>query len=315
MRKEKINLFLDSGAYSAWSKGAKISLQKYIDFIYEHKQYLEVYVNLDDLNSPEKTWENQKEMERQGLSPLPVYHFKEDEKYLRKVLEYEYFGLGGAALVATPVRARFYDYIFSIICPESNSYLPTHKIHGFGLTSLKLMLRYPWYSVDSTSWVMTSRTGSIYIPRYKQGEWIYDEDSWKVAISSKSPSQKEVNKHFNTFSPKQQDIIFQYFEEKGYKLGKSDLKKVDNNYKLKDGERWFGKQDADAQRGIHGLKDGRITFGWSKDKIVETVIESGLSNDYKQRDELNVIYFLDLEKSMPEWPWPFKKRPSGGFEI
>jgi len=51
--------------------------------------------------------------------------------------------------------------------------------------------------------------------------------------------------------------------------------------------------------------------GWSQDKIVEVIIEKGLCNDYMQRDELNIIYFLDLEKSFPKWPWPYKKKQKG----
>jgi len=308
--KNKISLFLDSGAFSAWSKKVRIDIQDYISFIKEHEQYLDIYANLDAIGNAKQTLENQKIMEKAGLNPLPCFHYGEDIKYFQYYLDkYSYIALGGMVPIMTKDLAKWLDPLFS-------NYIPTEiKIHGFGLTSLKLLLRYPWYSVDSTSWVMTSRMGSVYVPRYKQGKWIYDEDSWKVTVSNKSPSQKEATKHFNTFSPKQQEVILQYFHDKGYKLGKSELKKVDENYKLKEGERWFGKQDADGQRGIHGMKDGRVTFGWSKDKVVEIVIESGLSNDYKQRDELNIIYFLDLEKSMPEWPWAFKGKQVGGFEI
>ena len=38
----------------------------------------------------------------------------------------------------------------------------------------------------------------------------------------------------------------------------------------------------------------------------EVIIEKGVSNVYQLRDEMNIIYFLDLEASMPKWPWAFK---------
>lgn len=36
-------------------------------------------------------------------------------------------------------------------------------------------------------------------------------------------------------------------------------------------------------------------------------MEAGVSNKYQLRDEMNILYFIDLEKSMPAWPWTFKK--------
>jgi len=295
--KNKVSLFLDSGAYSAWSKKTTIPLQEYIDFVHKYKDYLEVYANLDDIDSPEKTWENQKEMERQGLSPLPVYHIGEDEKYLRRALEYEYFGVGGMALSVSSVRTRFYELIFQEICPKSNNYLPTHKIHGFGMTSLRHIIRFPWYSIDSTSWVMTSRFGSVYIPKIdKNGEYIYNADSWKVCVSSRSPVLTKDGKHFKTLPLPYQKIIKQYFKEKGYSLGLSRfIKRNAKEYTLEENEVWASKPDKKGFR------------------MVERVIERGLSNDYKLRDEMNIIYFLDLEKSIPKWPWPFKKATMARF--
>jgi hypothetical protein len=31
-----------------------------------------------------------------------------------------------------------------------------------------------------------------------------------------------------------------------------------------------------------------------------------LSSDYKKRDEINIIYFIDLQNNLPKWPWNFK---------
>lgn len=61
----KIELFLDSGAYSAWSQKTKINLKKYIKFIKENEDVIDVYSNLDVIGSPEGTWKNQVEWKRQ----------------------------------------------------------------------------------------------------------------------------------------------------------------------------------------------------------------------------------------------------------
>jgi hypothetical protein len=41
---------------------------------------------------------------------------------------------------------------------------------------------------------------------------------------------------------------------------------------------------------------------------LEIVIDPGISNKYQLRDEMNILYFLDLEKSRPAWPWAFKTK-------
>lgn len=298
--KNKVDLFLDSGAFSAETQGAKIDIQEYIDFIKEHQDVIEVYANLDVIGDPVGTWKNQKIMERAGLSPLPTFHYGTDLKWLKRYLStgYDYIALGGMVPISTPNLQLWLDDLFpNHLCDEAG--MPVIKVHGFGLTSLRLMLRYPWWSVDSTSWVMTGRMGSIYVPRYRNGEWIYDEESWKVAVSLKSPSAKESGKHINTLSPGQKQIILDYIHSKGYKLGKSSFKTEAQDYKLQDGERWGEKKPKDK-------------FAKRRVEIIE---EEGVSNKYQLRDEMNIIYFLDLEKSMPEWPWAFKSKGGKGLGL
>lgn len=312
---KKVNLFLDSGAYSAFSKNVAINLQDYIDFIRRYAKYIDVYANLDDINDPKKTWENQREMEKQGLKPLPVYHVGEDHKYLEMAMQYDYFAIGGMALKSSAVRLESFDYIFALICPASNNFLPTRKIHGFGMTSLDLMLRYPWWSVDSTSWVLTGRFGSVYVPRKRQGKYDYLQNPWKINVSNRSPKTSEEGQHYETFSLMEKQIIFDYFKDKGFEMGESQLRHEDPKiYKLKENERWYGKELADAQREYVEMGMGYMAIhGWTEDGIVEKIIVPGLCNDYKQRDELNIIYFLDLEDHMPKWPWPFRIKKMEGF--
>lgn len=290
--KNKVDLFLDSGAFSARSQGAKIDIQEYIQFIKEHEDVIDVYANLDVIGDAKATYKNQRTMEKAGLSPLPVFHQGEKIWYLERYLErYDYIAFGGMVGSNSGTLILWLDRIFQDFICDSRG-LPKVKVHGFGLTSLKLMLRYPWYSVDSTSWVTTGRMGSIYVPRFRNGQWIYDENSWKIAVSNRSPSAKEAGQHIETLPPMQKQVILDYIHGKGYQLGKSVFKKVSDVYKPKDGERWAEKK-AEAKHGK---------------RLLEIIKEDGISNRYQLRDEMNIIYFLDLEKSMLEWPWPFTAR-------
>ena len=290
----QVDLFIDSGAFSAYTQGVNIDIQDYIAFIKKYKKYITVYANLDVIGDPVGTLKNQKIMEKAGLKPLPCFHYGEPIKFLLKYMEtHDYIAFGGMVPISTKELAKWLDDLFAnYICDSSG--MPKVKVHGFGLTSLKLMLRYPWYSVDSTSWVVTGRLGNVYVPK----PWSHALDEvWKVNVSSRSPSKNEAGKHISSFPPSQQKQVLEYFEKKGYVLGKSEFKTVKLPYELKKNEKWIGaKKD---------IKDNK--------REVEVIVEAGLCNDYRFRDELNIIYFLDLEKAMPKWPWAFKL--SGGKRV
>lgn len=289
----KVELFLDSGAYSAWSQKKTIDIHEYIAFIKKHKKLISVYANLDDITSAENTWKNQRIMEKAGLNPLPVFHYGEDDKHLIRLLKdpkYLYISLGGMVPIPNNKLVQWLDRIFSKYLTNESG-MPVCKVHGFGLTSLRLMLRYNWYSVDSTSWVVTGRMGAIYIPKKKNGRWIYDQDSWKVNVSSRSPSKDEKGKHIDTMRKVEKEILLEYIKEKGYKLGKSSFVQMPQSCKPREHERWAEKKPKDPNAG----------------RMMEQIQVEGVSNRYQLRDEMNILYFLDLEKSMPEWPWTFKK--------
>jgi len=295
-----VNLFLDSGAFSAWTRDENIDVKVYIAFIKKNKKYIDHYSNLDILCSvrtnlasarkkaAEATLSNQRKMEKAGLDPIPVFHYGEPFEYLSYYIEkYKYISIGGLVGVPTGLAMEFLDLCFSkYICDERG--LPRVKIHGFDMTSLRVMLRYPWYSVDSTSWVVTGRMGGIYVPVFKKGKWVYDETSHKIAVSSKSPTNKEKGKHIETMSPAQKQQVLDYIHDKGYVLGKSSFRTVPNNYELKENETWAEKKN-----------------GSTDPRKIEIIEEPGISNKYTLRDELNIIYFNDLQKNMRSWPWKF----------
>lgn len=289
-----VDLFLDSGAFSAFSQGITIDLDEYIQFIQEHDRYLQVYANLDVIGDPEATWRNQQYMEDRGLHPLPTFHYGEPIRYLERYVSiYPYVALGGMVPIKTADLRVWLDVLFShYLCDERG--LPRCKVHGFGLTTFDLMLRYPWYSVDSTSWVVTSRMGSIYIPRKRDGRWIYGENAWKVCVSVRSPNVGVAGEHITTLRPAERELMLSYIADKGYRLGRSrfELRAMDST--LNEGERW-------AEKKGNGKKPTRL---------VEIIEEPGICNQYQLRDEMNILYFLDLERSLPDWPWVFKLKNS-----
>lgn len=155
------DLFVDSGAFGKQSK--KVILDDYIQFIKKNESQISVYANFDVIGDAEATWKNQKMMEREGLKPLPVFHYSNDIKWLYRLInKYNYIALGGAVPIAGDQKAMFnwLDSIWKIILSES----PKLKIHGFGIQNIKIAKRYPWYSIDSSSVHIMARYGGIYSP-------------------------------------------------------------------------------------------------------------------------------------------------------
>lgn len=145
----------DSGAFSAYNSKKPINLNTYIKFIKDND--LKIYASLDDISSPDKSIENFEIMKRAGLSPIPCFHIGEDIKYLDHMIDEPYIALGGMVMAGNleDWLDRVFNYIYKI--------RPDMKIHGFGLTDPNLILRYPWYSVDSSSWV-----GCVRFARYSR---------------------------------------------------------------------------------------------------------------------------------------------------
>lgn len=198
-------VFLDSGAFSAYTQGVVIDLPKYCEFIQRNSDIIEVASVLDAVGDPLKTYENQKAMEALGVNPLPCFHYGEDLRYLEYyVANYEYITLGGMVPISTPDLLKWLDFLWGNYLTDGAGRARV-KVHGFGLTVIKLMERYPWYSVDSSSWVQISSVGSIIHP-----------DHGVISMSHTSPNRKAEGRHFDTMSHAEQSYLAYEFARLGY---------------------------------------------------------------------------------------------------
>jgi hypothetical protein len=225
--KQEVEMMLDSGAFAAWSKGNDVSIDDYIEYIQDHLDVIETYINLDVIpgrlgktttpndieEAASKSWDNLKYMEDRGLSPMPVFHFGERLYWLERMLGegYDYIGLGGLARGKGPeVRQNWLDKIFTKLTTSDGH--PIIKTHGFGLTAVSLLFRYPWYSCDSTSWMLEPAYGGIFVPPYVNGEFDYTVTPITLKISSSYP-KTGLSKHYNSFGPSEQARIRYFCED------------------------------------------------------------------------------------------------------
>jgi hypothetical protein len=152
-------LFADSGAFSAMTQDAQIDVDEYGEWVTRWGHLLTVYANLDVIGDAETTWVNQQVLEdRYGLRPLPVFHVREDWSWLDHYVErgYDYLALG----VAGTRRSIYYPWLIKCFKILQGTGV---RIHGFGITDLTALWDLPFYSVDSSSFLMSTNWGTIHL--------------------------------------------------------------------------------------------------------------------------------------------------------
>ena len=211
MRREGAKVFLDSGAFSAFHLGVKIDITEYCEYIKRNMDILRIEDGdvlasvLDGIGDPYQTYVNQLEMERQGARPLPCFHFGEDERYLEwYVKNYSYITIGGMVGRPTADLITWLDRVWSKYMVDGSGRARL-KVHAFGITSVSVMERYPWYSVDSSSWIQAAAFGSVFTARHGP-----------IAVSSKSPSRHDHGRHITTLSRPERLYVEQMLVAQGF---------------------------------------------------------------------------------------------------
>lgn len=211
MREQGAQVFLDSGAFSAHSLGVSIDIDGYCDYILRNRDILRVDGTavmasvLDGIGDPLKTWQNQIYMESKGAKPLPCFHFGEDPRYLDWYVErYEYITIGG--LVGKPQKDQevWLDRVWEkhMLEPSGKAKL---KVHAFGMTAPHLMKRYPWHSVDSSSWIQAAAFGSI-----------FTSEHGPLSVSEHSPSRHDLGRHLTTLTDIERTSVEKMLAGKGF---------------------------------------------------------------------------------------------------
>ncbi|MCK5235414.1 MAG: hypothetical protein KAR06_00400 [Deltaproteobacteria bacterium] len=220
-------VMMDSGAYTAWTKKVNIDINDYIEFLHKYEPYLRSYVNLDKIPAeygrkatPEEVkdsarvgFENLLYMRDNGLDPIPVFHYGEDFSWLKEMIDVgcEYIGISPTTDKTTSQKRAWLDKVFNYITDSEGRALV--KTHAFGVTAIPLLVRYPWYTADSTSWIRTARFGGIFLPKKAaSGEYDYGKVPLKIDVSGRSPSISEKGGHYETAAPAVQRAVDEYLE-------------------------------------------------------------------------------------------------------
>ncbi|MFA5071926.1 MAG: hypothetical protein WC511_06280 [Candidatus Pacearchaeota archaeon] len=159
-----------------------VDIDKYLEHLEKHKDIIWRAVNLDvipgkqgampteqeRLDAAEQGWKNYQYLKSKGWDTIHVYHQFEPIWVLDRMLdECDYIGVSPCNDSSEKSKLEWMDEIFRHIMNYDYSKNPRIKpgeiikTHGFAVTSKTLVERFPWYTVDSSSYSLTAAMGNI----------------------------------------------------------------------------------------------------------------------------------------------------------
>lgn len=196
-------IMLDSGAFSFQmflikkknvgdiEKLRERTVEQYVQFCRKHGKTVEWYVTFDYDQNVKVVWDMTKDLEEEGLKPVPVYHGDQELDWLKRYLDKGHKRIGISSLTrrrSDYKKTRFYlDQIFRVVEPYKV------KLHGFAVTSIALAYAYPWHSVDSSSWSRTASYGAIYALEPNRGSMTAQHISLTGGLKESTRSLTELS--------------------------------------------------------------------------------------------------------------------------
>lgn len=209
--KEFENYLLDSGGFSARKHGLDIDVRDFAKYINDYG--VKVAFNLD-VKDNNKSLENQKFLEQNTKAYIiPVFHPTEwmDKKWdglLDYYIEnYPYIACGGIAGregKAKENTPRLFNYVFSRTRGKT-------RVHGLGVTNESYLKNYPFFSVDSTSWL----SPALFANSKLHG------DKWMKANAKSRHFKYNILEEIPSWFKLESDIT-KLWEKRGIKWGKFD---------------------------------------------------------------------------------------------
>lgn len=339
-------IMLDSGAFTLYQKYKKNNevlpdevlqqyVDDYIDFLNEWGDDLFCFVAVDSVPDPtnvdqsfaQKTWDNYlymysklKESVRDKL--IPVFHYGEDFKWLRNMLEYrhadgspvDYIGLAISLEGTRKVRITWGQECMKIIERSSN---PNVKTHAFGVGVKSVLDNINVTSTDATSWVKRAAYGMISI----DDKTIYVSDIQK---------KKLCGNHYGERSMAFQEEVEKIIKDRGFRFDPEIVPfTLDENtakftlesgdaVAVRDGDKLTVKTAEKTQDYTAIDYNGTIIGEWrNEDRSVLTFQEDGtviydngrcLATDPYARARFNI---LDTQN----WMKPIEKKVVTGYAI
>ncbi len=205
---DRVVVIADSGAYTEMKQGKKIDLDDYIEWVQENEKSIYRCVNLDKIGNGLKSFQNYCNMRECDLNPIPVWHLGTEIEYLLEYLKMtDYIGIS-LRKNSTNERKRILelDPLWHYFLTDGYGQ-PLKKYHLFGVQSVPIIKRYPWFSADGTEWMEQGKNGCVVIPRQKAGLPCYYKTPYRILVSDRRIDKQA---HLSNLASSKKEYITKY---------------------------------------------------------------------------------------------------------
>lgn len=272
-----VKLMLDSGAFSAYKQGKPVILEEYIEYCLHNRKAVWCPVALDCIpGTPDKrptiteteeaaaqSFRNCEKMRKAGIEPMPVFHQTEDFKWLRKMLDadYKYIGISPMKSFTVAERTAWLDQVFWFL--TGGQPFTDIKTHAFGVSIITQLLRYPWYTADSTTWLKAGCYGSIMLPAISRGLPRYDLNPDQLGVAT-ARTNDPASAHY--FGDREKEHL-RKLVKKEFDMKLEDLSHHDaTRLRQRQGIRYFLKVEQAAQGGSFRPQHAPLMMGKVKSR-------------------------------------------------
>lgn len=225
--KAKINIMMDSGAHTlivmqkaSKKRGEAAKRRQAFDIEAKRKHLFTEYCKYVKANSTKWAWyvtldfkqdqkiiyAMQQAFAKEGLSPVPVYHGDSSLDWLRKHQDmgHNFICIGGAHLHPGKKGLDYYlDKVFNYGAKHGLEY------HGLALTSLDIIMSWPFRSVDSSTWSRTAAFGMIVMPDVRRRKL------FNIHVSDRNTSNPVTHHNMTTV---QKEALSELMKNHGFDL-------------------------------------------------------------------------------------------------
>ena len=174
-------LLLDSGAFTAWTKCTEIDIAAYAEWALamQERAGLVRAVNLDvipgeqgrtstkmeRISGMKQSLKNADWLRSQGLEVMEVFHQDEPKAFLLDLLSRlpadGVLGISPRNDVPVVSKMKWQASVLKVMLAHAGSPAALPRTHGLAVTSRRMLEEFPYYSVDSSTWMSSFRYGQF----------------------------------------------------------------------------------------------------------------------------------------------------------
>lgn len=148
-------LALDSGAFTAWTKGKQVDIEKFIEacqnLMATHSRLEDIFA-LDVIGDWQASAHNAEVMWKRGIPVVPTFHVGEPWEALTAMMDaYPKIAFGGLVGLPLDRKVKWVEQAWARVGRP-------FPVHILGVTDMRILEAFPFHSCDSSSWELMPRS-------------------------------------------------------------------------------------------------------------------------------------------------------------